>query len=487
MSKRYTSAFLVVPPTGLYVREERCQGPVDDQISTSVRPPIELMYYAAMLEREGMICHIKDYPVERSGAGWQDYEDDLRRLSPQIVLISITSMTLAHDLQALERAKRANPAVLTIVKGAHTTVYDREIMQRHSVIDIVLRGEAEPAVAEIGRGDPPDGIAGITFRNNGAIVRNPDRPFLKNLDELPFPARHLVDNRHYRRPDTGAPQTTIQAARGCPHGCIFCLAQVVAGARLRQRSARNIVDEIEECFRKYGIADFFLRADTFTADRPWVADLCREIKKRNLPVRWVSTTRVDMLDAECLGLMKQAGCWLLAFGIESGNQEILDKTHKGTSLSQARQAVALCRAAGIKTLVHSLIGLPWDSEKTIGDTIDFLRRLGGDFYEIRYCIPYPGTALERTARELGLLPRAVVNDFDYAGFIPKTLYLTEKQVAQLRAGALRKVIFRPAYLAKVLLNDPSPRAWLNYFAFGLKKIGAMVLRQRKKEIDRWEQ
>lgn len=467
--KKYKTAFLINPPTGLYIREERCQGPVEEHVSSSIRPPIDLMYYAAALEKRGLSCYIKDYPIKKN-SNWKIFERDLKKYDPDILLISITSMTLADDIKSLEIAKRINPSILTVVKGAHTNIYDRQILERYGVIDIILRGEAELTIGEIGQGKNLGNILGITYRKNGKVIRNPDRPFTEDLDSIPFPARHLVNNNNYLRPDTNEPQTTIQTNRGCPMSCIFCLAQVVAGNKVRSRSPKNIVDEIEECVNKFNIKNFFFKADTFTWDKKWVIEVCKEIINRKLQIKWVSTTRVDKIDEERLSWMKKAGCWLLAFGIESGNKEILNKIKKQATLEQAKSTIKLCKKMKIKTLSHTLVGFPWDNKNTIHETIKFLKETNGDFFEVRLCIPFPGTELERIEKELGLLPPKIINDYDYFGYVPKTLYLDEKKVLSLRKKAILTLLFRPKYIFKTLLSNPSPKVITNYISFGIRKL-----------------
>jgi radical SAM superfamily enzyme YgiQ (UPF0313 family) len=237
---------------------------------------------------------------------------------------------------------------------------------------------------------------------------------------------------------------------------------------------------MEECVKKHNIRNFFLKADTFTWDKKWVISVCQEIINRKLDIQWVSTTRTDKIDKERLDWMKKAGCWLLAFGIESGNQEILDKTKKMITIEQMLSGVRLCRKKGIKTLLHTLIGLPWDNKKTISDTIKFLKESGGDFFEIRYCLPYPGTVLEKMEREMGLLPSKITENYDYSGYIPRTLFLTENQVAKLRHKALFRVLFRPRFILKSIINASSPLVVLNYIVFGIKKVIKL-----KKEMDKY--
>ncbi|MBM3335996.1 radical SAM protein, partial [Candidatus Sumerlaeota bacterium] len=333
-------AYLVVPPTGLYIREDRCQTPIEHLKTVALRPPIDLMYAAAAFERGGADCLLTDFPAE--GLGWRDLEDRLRQIQPDYLVLSITTPSLEDDLQAARLAKQVSPRTTVIAKGAHFNVLDVETLERHQDLDAVLRGEYEPACEAIARGLAPTDIAGVTSRNaSGAIHRSPAPEFVDDLDGLPFPARHLVRNELYVRPDTAQPQTTVVTNRGCPHQCIFCLAPQVGGRKNRYRSVGNVLEELAECLHKFGIHNFLFRSDTFTQQRDWVIELCREIIGRRLSIEWVCNSRVDTIDTEMLDWMKRAGCWLIAFGVESGDERSLDLMNKRADAAQARDAIAM--------------------------------------------------------------------------------------------------------------------------------------------------
>src|SRR3989304_7524666 len=187
-------------------------------------------------------------------------------------------------------------------------------------------------------------------------------------------------------PDTSEPQATIQTSRGCPSQCIFCLSPLISGMKLRERSVSNIVAELEECVNKYHIQNFFFRADTFTMNKKSVVELCKEIIGRNLDIAWVGNSRVNTIDAERLTWMKKAGCWLGAFGIESGNDEIQKQIKKGTTRSQAREAVKLCKKLGIKTYSFYLIVFPWETSEMIMYSRGLIKPLRIDFSEIHIAI-----------------------------------------------------------------------------------------------------
>ena len=339
---------LAVPPTGLYIREDRCQTPIEHMTTVTLRPPIDLMYAGAVFEEAGVECRLVDYPGEEFDEA--RFEADLREFKPDMVLLSVTTPGLEDDMLFAALTKSVLPDAITAAKGAHFNTLDRDALERYPALDLALRGEYEVVCRELVEGRPWDEVEGITYRNEkGRIVRSPDRPFLDDLDSLPFPARHLTDNSLYTRPDTGELQTTLVTNRGCPFDCVFCLANQVAGRKNRVRSVGNIIAEIEECVEKHGIRSFLFRSDLFTANREWLIELCDEIRARGLDISWSCNSRVDTLDEEMLVEMKKAGCWIMAFGIESGNQEMLDRMGKKTNLEQAQKALVMTRRAGIPT------------------------------------------------------------------------------------------------------------------------------------------
>lgn len=470
------SALLVNPPTGRYIREDRCQWPVKGLAATVLRPPLDLLYLAAVLEAEGVAVKLEDYPAR--DASWETFEQEIRGMDPDILLISTTSLTIENDVEACRIAKRARPSCLTIAKGAHVTAKDVEIMESCPELDLGLRGESEVTLRHTFRTAPEDWRS-VTYRPDaagGPLVRTGDLPLLEDLDSLPFPARHLVDNSRYVRPDTREPQTTLQTNRGCPAHCIYCLAPAVSGYRIRSRSARNIVDEIEECQKKYGVNDFFFRADTFTWDKRWCLAVCREILDRKLRIRWVANSRVDTIDAERLELMKESGLWLLSFGVESGSDEILRRMKKGATASQAREAIRLCREAGIKTYTFFVVGTPWETRDTFRETIAFARGLGSDYAEFSFAVPFPGTELYEEATRAGLLEGTTMTGFTNDAPVTPTFTLSKDELISLRKTALRRYYLSPGYVARTLWGARSPRVMKNYAAMGLQKLRDAVAR-----------
>lgn len=464
---RFSRALLINPPSGLYIREDRCQVPVKGLTATAPRPPIDLAYIASILEKEGVECKIRDYPVE--GRGWSALRNDLETFIPDLLIVSVTTPTFELDMKACKIAKGIIPYITTAAKGGHITVFDEEALEKHPYLDIALRGEVEKTVEELVKGIPLEEIRGITFRANGRIKRNPDREFIDDLDSLPFPARHLLNNSLYKRPDTGEPQTTIQTNRGCFGECVFCLAGRLSGKKMRLRSPQNIVDEVEECVKHFDIRNFFFRADTFTWNKGWVIAVCKEMLKRNLGIKWVCNSRVDTLDDERLKWMKGAGCWLISLGIESGSQRILDLMKKRITKESAKRAIELCKKYKIKTYAFYLLGLPWEKEEDIRETIRFARELDSDYAEFHLAVPFPGTELHEIVLREGLM-EGDLQGYDHSTPVARTFAISREELVKWRRKAIYKFYLRPRYIARTILRSPSPASLISYSRFAFERV-----------------
>jgi len=463
-------ALFIVPPTGLFYRDDRCQVSLKG-VSNAPRPPLDLAYMSAILEQNGYPCMMKDYPVENGT--WQDVEKDIRDFQPAMLIIYTTITSVKDDLKSCKIAKEINPDIITIAKGGDTTISPVERLEMSEYLDIAIVGEPELTMLEIAQGKDPGEVKGIYYRRKGNIFKNPARPFIEDLDALPFPSRHLLDQSKYLRPDTGEILTTIQTGRGCPAKCIYCLSTVVTGVQLRLRSPENVVDELEHCVKDYGIRNFFFRADTFSWDKEWVISVCKGILERKLDIQWVANNRVSTVDEERLMWMKKAGCWLVSFGIESGSQYILDMTHKGITLEQSREAVRLAKKCNLKTFLTFMIGMPWETREMVMQTFDFARELDGDFFEVILPFPFPGTKYcEIAERDDLILDGAYDREYDHFNSVVRTYHLSADELTELKKKSFWYLYARPKYIKKIISQCDSPRAFKNYLSYGISKVKA---------------
>lgn len=233
-------------------------------------------------------------------------------------------------------------------------------------------------------------IKGLGWRRQGQVVINWDRPFFRSLDDLPIPLHHLLPFDRYRMPMIKGPYTFIVTSRGCPAGCKYCIKHVSYQYSVRLRSPEKLLEEIKLLYDQ-GVHHIHMYADLFTVNREQVVELCRLLIENGPKITWTCNSRVDYVDEEMLRLMGQSGCSLISWGIESGNEMILKKAHKGYKMEQAYKALRWAKQSGIKNWGYFIIGLPGETVETIQETISFSKTLPLDIALFHVAAPYPGT------------------------------------------------------------------------------------------------
>lgn len=455
---------LIYPPSPVLNREDRCQQPTKDLIVIPPLPPTDLMYLAAVAENVGLEAKINDY--SQNG----DYETDLKEFKPDYLVVNIATPTLEHDLDAVKKAKEICPNVVTIAKGAAFLTLAERIMKEHDTLDFGILGEAENTLKEILEGKPKAEILGLYYKENDEVKFTGNRPFIEDLDSLPFPARHLVDNNIYRRPDNNKVQATIKVSRGCPFHCFFCLATPVSGAKVRRRSQENIVAEIKECVEKYNIKNFLFWSDIFNIDKDWTMKLCQAIIDSGLKITWSANTRADTADLEMAEMMYKSGCRLVSIGVESGSQYMLEKMGKKITLNDVRRTVKVFKKAKIRIYNYFVIGLPWETEETVEETIKFAIELNSDFISFYTATPLPGSRFYDYAVEHNLFDKET--SFENAYYYPavNTHHLSRERVFELHKSAIKRFYLRPLYILKMLSRIRSFAEIKNYFIAGMNVL-----------------
>jgi len=405
---------LVNPPSpdgGIWIRSQHRVGRRSRE--NMIWPQVSLAQMAALL--------VPDYTVEVVDAiatrmTWPEFEKLLEEKRPRYYLTQVTAPTLRNDMYGVFLAKSLGAR--TMAFGTHVTPMTLETMRPFPALDFVLRGEPEMTLRELldtleGKAPsdsrvakmlretrldlplPENGnrlatIAGLAWREGKEIILNPDRPFIPDLNDLPIPLHELLPLDKQRMPMIRGPFTFIVTSRGCPAGCKYCIKHVSYQNSVRLRSPENILAELQR-LSELGIHNIHMYADLFTVNRDQVVGLCRLIIESGLKVRWTCNSRVDYVDEEMLTLMGKAGCWLISWGIESANEQILKRAHKGYRKEQAFKALQWARAAGIKNWGYFIIGLPGETEETIQETIAYAKQLPLDIALFHIAAPYPGT------------------------------------------------------------------------------------------------
>jgi anaerobic magnesium-protoporphyrin IX monomethyl ester cyclase len=436
-------------------------------------------YAAALLKQKGYAVTFRDYQTERMGV--DDLLRDFREFRPAAAFLSITNSTILSDLAIVGQLKALNPELLVILKGALFFDAPDEVLSYLdlSQVDYLIGGEVEFAIGELVHAHYTDrgaiaNIPGILFCDaGGAWKKTAFSAWDPNLDELPFPDRTVINNALYLRPDVGRPQATIATSRGCPAACVYCLTPTISGKNVRFRSPDNILAELRECYHQHGIRDFFFKSDTFTINRDWVRSVCEAINGSDLAgkIEWAANSRVRPLADDTLQMMRDAGCWLVAFGFESGSPETLKGIRKGATVEDNLRAGRLAKAAGLKLYGFFLIGLPWEDRSHIEETARLIYDIDADFIELHIAVPYYGTELYHIAKEAGVLEETVIGKDYFHAATTGTHHLSAAELVEFRRKLLLGYHLRPRYLARKMRDAiAQPGVLYNYARFGTRLI-----------------
>lgn len=377
-----------------------------------VYPPLGLAYVAASLEEEGHRVSIIDAQAE--GLSREDLKRRAVLERPDAIGASSMTSTFWGLIEAMRACKEALPDVPTIIGGPHMDTYPVETMS-HREIDFGIIGEGEPVFPRLlnalsGKRRFSSVNSIIYKKRSGGAKRTKGYSIVRDLDSLPFPARHLLPNDKYGSILVDKPFTTMISSRGCPYRCGYCF-KAPKDRAMRFRSPKKIADEIEECLEKYRTRDLWFYDDTLTLSKSHINGICNEIIGRKLSVRWEGVTRVDRINPETARIMRKSGCRRMRLGIESGSNRILKRMIKDITVERARETVSTLRKAGIETFGFFMLGYPGDTEKTMRETIDFSKSSGVDWAMFSVTTPYPGTRLHEEAVRLGAIRKDYWRDF----------------------------------------------------------------------------
>ncbi|MBR9678261.1 MAG: radical SAM protein [Nanoarchaeota archaeon] len=429
-----------------------------------VYPPLGISYNAAVLESLGhevkiLDCHAENLTIKETG-------QRIKKYSPDIVGISVMTPLVQTGYRVAEQAKQHG--AITVIGGPQMFVYPKETVQ-HDSVDYGIAWEGEisfPQFIEFLKGKrDKKNVEGLVYKKENKIYQVPGKN-LSVLDEIPFPARHLLPNSKYCSILAKKPFTTTMTSRGCPFHCDYCFKPPTE-SRVRFRSAKNVVDEMEHCVNEYGTKSIWFYDDTFTINRRHVIRVCKEILKRRVKIAWQTPTRVDVVDQKMLNLMRKAGCKTLRFGIESGDKKTLGLMNKGTSLKQIRKAVQMANRAGIQAFGFFMLGYLNETEESIRKTISLSKELDLDWAMFSNVVPFPGTRLYDRC-----LKQGVLNDY-WRDF---TLEKTSERMPDVYPGAkkwvekaFKEFYFRPKYIKKKILGIKDMDNLKQYLG-GLKAI-----------------
>jgi radical SAM superfamily enzyme YgiQ (UPF0313 family) len=372
-------------------------------------PSMGLLYLASVVRKNGY----KTGVVEASSLGL-NYEDALSQIlsfSPDYVGITATTVSIFHAAKLAGKIKEKNKDIKVIIGGPHLTAVPKETMEMFTAFDYAVIGEGEETIVDLlktlDNGGSADNVKGIAYRyhQNGSVGINERRKLIDDLDTIPFPSWDILSDfpkgyhpvaircRKY-------PAAHLLTSRGCPHKCIFCDTSVFT-KKYRAFSSEYILEMIKILYTKYGIREILFEDDVFVIFKKRLIEICEGLLKEDLKISWSCLGRANAVKPDILKLMKKAGCWQIGFGIESGDQKILDFANKLITLEQMEEAVRWTKEAGMETKGFFILGFPLETEESIMNTINFSKRIMLDDISVNLMTPFPGSEIYNIADKYG--------------------------------------------------------------------------------------
>lgn len=417
--------------------------------------PLGLLYIGACLEKAGHELQFIDLDIDSLDP--EKVVEHVIETKPDLICFGSTTATINNALAISKAIKKATNTPI-LLGGIHATIAGEKVINDNN-INFVIKGEGEETIVELAnaieKATDVSTIKGLYFKIKGKTIFTGERAPIEDLDKIPFPARHLLKKPFsYTPPDAlQTPVTSIMTSRGCPAACTYCCTKQIFGRRMRFRSIKNVIDEIEHVVKKYGFREIHIMDDCFTVDKQRVLEFRDEIKRRNIKTTFVFSNgiRADQIDEDILTALKDLGVLSVGFGVESGNQQILKNIKKGIHMNTVRKAFKLSKKFGFETWGFFMMGLPGETEETINDTINFAKELDPDFAKFLILKPFPGsevfTELNRAGR---------IFDFNYDHYGPYTgpvhdlPGLPKEKILKLQKKALRSFYMRPSKIIKTL-------------------------------------
>lgn len=462
---------LVVPPLTLEERYGDLKG-----VGT-LYPPLGLAYIAAIGERCGH--EVKVVESEAMGYSYADIERLITEFQPDVLGMQSFCTTIKRNYKVAEIAKKINPKIQILLENVHVTLFPNESIKK-DCIDFLIQGEGEIVfenfLKELDGKKNFKNVKGLVWKQNKKIIQNPRQELIKNLDSLPLPSRHLFPMAKYKASANlrGKRTLNIMTSRGCPYRCTYCNSSQTFGKTHRWNSAARVVEEIKQLKEVYGIDCIQFYDETFTLNKKRIFELCDKLIQEKVDIPWSCFTRVNLVNKELLVKMKEAGCYQIFYGVESGVQRLLDLMKKDITLDQIREAFKWTKEAGMETLASLMFAMPTETVQDSEDTIKFALELDPDYAQWQKTTPYPGNELAKTCLENGEL---LTDDWSKFTSWNEVVYVphgrTKEEIVKTTKKAFRKFYLRPSYIIR-RLNMLRKLPWQN--RINLIKTGLKMLR-----------
>ena len=421
-------------------------------LSDHIQPSLGLGYLAAAI-RDKHEVRILD--CIKDGVNIPKFRTVVKRYSPDVVGLQCYTFDLSFVNKALKAVRRVDKSIVTVVGGPHPSAMPEEMMDIFKkYLDFLFMGEAEigfPKLLDALTAGKKDlsAIPGLAWRSGAELKTNP-KAVMDDLDAIPMPAWDLIRPEKYPESQHGAffkrfPIAPVMVTRGCPYPCTFCAGHVVSGRKIRRRSVDNVLNEILYLNKKRGIKEFHVIDDNFTMDREYAKELLKKLKALDLGMTWAvpNGVRMDSLDEELLGLMKDTGLYLISLGIESGSDRVLKLMKKGTTTSRIRRGINMIRKAGIDMAGFFILGFPGETKNTILQTIRFAARLPLVRANFFTYLPFPGSESYEELTKADDLGRVNWKRFYFmnAAYVPDGM--TREELKRLHRAAFARFYLRP--------------------------------------------
>jgi anaerobic magnesium-protoporphyrin IX monomethyl ester cyclase len=442
--------------------------------------PLGLAYIAASLSGAGYQVRVYDFQVERNSV-----HAEVETFRPDVIGISVTTPAAGIAAGLAGQLKEKYPNLPIIAGGPHPSILKEKTFQETSNYDYLVVGEGEATILELLQaicGDRPlREVRGICYRDGAQVIQTPPREFMPDLDRLPrLPVELFKFRRYIPTPGTfiHLPSVAFLTSRGCPFHCVFCNKSMF-GDTIRQMSARRIVDEIVELKERCCVREFNFYDDTFTVDRHRVLEFCDLLRSRKVDIKWKCNSRVNTVTRDMLMAMRQAGCFSISFGVESGDDRILKKIRKSITTAEVRDAFRWSKEAGISRAAFFMLNLPGDTRETVEKTIRFSREIRPDFISFELTKPLPGSAIrEALAGEANLrINEALWQDWDSCSISNKVFFtqndLTEEYLMDAFMRAVKPFYFSPIYIASRLARI---RSWAQFRSYAAAALNIFLAR-----------
>jgi len=419
--------------------------------------PLGLLYIGASLEKANHVVDFIDLDID--GFNENKLLGYIDETKPDIIGFGSTTVTINNVLKISKLIKNETDIPI-IVGGIHATIAGEELIKNKN-IDYVVVGEGEDSIGELvkalGEEHKLSEVKGIYYKEKNKVIFTGDRALIKNLDSIPFPARHLLKHPSgYVPPDARKiPVASIMTSRGCAGRCTYCCTKLIFGRKMRFRTIKNVIDEIEGKINNYDIKEIHIMDDCFTINKKRVFEFRDEIKKRGIKSTFVFSNgiRADQVDEDILRALKDIGVSSVGFGVESGNQMILNNIKKGLNLDTIRKAFRLSKKYGFTIWGFFMIGLPGENQKTVRNTVEFAKELDPDFAKFLILKPFPGTEVfDQLQQEGRIFDFNYDNYGTYAGPVHDLPDLPKEEILSLQKKALREFYLRPFHILKTILR-----------------------------------